>query len=889
MAVDASNILSSASARIKRTEAYAEKVRKMFAQTVNEILALNKTMPKLDEGAMFSFDGESKKKQQEVERLLRQLHSATTAAIKQGITLEWDKANEECDKLVSSAFGKAFLSSSMFSAWTQRNESAMQAFINRSEKGLNLSDRVWQSVRQLRDEMEVAITVGIGEGQSAASMSRKVRQYLNDPDLMFRRFRYKDESGEWRLKWKKRIKDEKTGKYKWIDYDKGSYQDDWTGKGYYKSAAQNAMRVTRTETNIAYRRADNERWAQMDFVLGQRVQLSRSHPRKDICDKLQGDYPKEFVFDGWHPQCFCFVTPILVDEEEMVKCNEAFLKGEKYTPQGKQVTEYPEAFKSWVKDHAEDIAKARQKGTEPYFIRNNKDIIDNILNPKPKELTTLEKAEIRHNSRTPEQIADIKARAAERQKKHALIKKTADNVLKVAKGYGEVDYAKLEQYISEGNLTAMRTEAKAVAHSVSAMKKQEAALSSLIPDAHSWHQQFTMAELQDVYAAVEKKMQTISALSSLEAQAKALSKEINYVADPTYLKPHKQYSTWKVSQDAYLKQLASVNNKIALQEIQKELAAVSAWSKQHTQSKKVAALLADAESAIANGEDLAAIKNKAALATAEYQKRLAEQARRDAKKATAGTSFGADAYTKSRKNKAKYFKKAKDANDYFYDSATEYYKTATDAEKEAFAGYTAGSAYITEPLRAINGHYYYDWRGTKGTIIKKHIDEMTKALSRCTFKDDIWIKRDDASWQVEYAFGIKDLSAFKGNPNALVGKIGTDNSFWSCGDCRETRFTATGRKDVIYNIYCPKGTQGVYAHPFSSCGAYGKNWDGVQKCSVSAFDENEIILQRGIKYRITKAEYDANKDQWYLDIEILSQKPLDYDLENSGGWYCKFK
>ena len=54
-----------------------------------------------------------------------------------------------------------------------------------------------------------------------------------------------------------------------------------------------SMRVARSETNIAYRRADNERWQQMDFVLGQRIQLSKNHPKKDICDKLAGDYPKD--------------------------------------------------------------------------------------------------------------------------------------------------------------------------------------------------------------------------------------------------------------------------------------------------------------------------------------------------------------------------------------------------------------------------------------------------------------------------------------------------------------------------------------------------------------------------------------------------------------------
>lgn len=85
---------------------------------------------------------------------------------------------------------------------------------------------------------------------------------------------------------------------------------------------------------------------------------------------------------GSHPQCFCFVTPVLVDEDEMLKMNEAFMQGEKYTPNGERITEYPAEFKKWVKAHKADIAKARSKGTEPYFIRNNADVIEGILKPK---------------------------------------------------------------------------------------------------------------------------------------------------------------------------------------------------------------------------------------------------------------------------------------------------------------------------------------------------------------------------------------------------------------------------------------------------------------------------------------------------------------------------
>ena len=134
--------------RIQRTEAYAEKVRQLFAATVNEILALNKSVPTLDEGVMYSFDGDNmriKRKSRHCSgnciRRLRQLS-------KKGITLEWEKANDACDKLISSCFGKEVLSSPEFSAWNNRNMAAMNAFANRTENGLNLSKRIWQSVQQ---------------------------------------------------------------------------------------------------------------------------------------------------------------------------------------------------------------------------------------------------------------------------------------------------------------------------------------------------------------------------------------------------------------------------------------------------------------------------------------------------------------------------------------------------------------------------------------------------------------------------------------------------------------------------------------------------------------------------------------------------------------------
>lgn len=831
--------------RIQRTEAYTEKVRQLFAATVNEILALNKSVPTLDEGVMYSFDGDNVRIQKKVEELLRQLHSTTTTAIKKGISLEWDKANDACDKLISSCFGKEVLSSPEFSAWNNRNTEAMNAFINRTENGLDLSKRIWKSVQQLRDEMEIAMTVAIGEGDSAQSISRKVRQYLNDPDLMFRRFRFKkgeDEHGKpiYGRKWKKRIKEEKTGKYRWIDYERSDYK---TGPGVYKSSAKNAMRVARSETNIAYRRADNERWQQMDFVLGQRIQLSKNHPKKDICDKLVGDYPKDFVFDGFHVQCFCFATPILIDEDEMAKVTEAFLKGEKYTPEGTQITEYPANFKNWVRENKENILASRNRGTEPYFIRNNSAAIDEILNPKPKELTIAEKAALRHEARTPEQEAAIRNAWAERQKKHQQIKTAANNIVKVAGDYGEVDYSTLQKYIDAGDLSAMQTETKKVAQAILAAKKAEQALSDLIPNAHTWHQQFTMAELQGVYNAVKSKIDGWADLS-LEQQAKKLHFEAYDFLGGNMKGVQQKYATWKVSQEAYIKKLDAVNYKIAIKQITEELDTVKQWSAEHPKSLNVAKLLSDAEQAVNSNAELSVIKSKTSLAVAEYQKRLAEQARRDAKKGLTMKASTLPNISKEEIDRLLSLYESEtfeDADNRLRRYTEQIWATLTKEERIILTKYTQTYSYLNEPLRGMS---YYGVRAREE--FERDLPLLTKALEKFSMPQNTVVRRGVGNFEInELGYGLGELK---------VGDVFVDKGFLSTAIHRSGGFSNS------YNlvIVVPKGAKGVYAEPFSHYTDYnkfeydGEIWDG--KSVEEVRSEKEWIGQRGSQFRVLKKQ-----------------------------------
>lgn len=528
---------SKAKARIARTEGYADSVRRMFNATVNEILALQKTFPKTEDGIMYSFDGDTEKVRKKVEGLLRKLHSSSYAAITKGIKAEWEIANKECDDLIRQTFGSGLLKSEMFRSWTSHNVSAMNAFINRSDNGMNLSDRVWNSCRQLRDEMEIALTVGIGAGNSADVMSRTVRQCLNDPDLMFRRFRYKkgeDADGNpiWGRKWKKRVMDPLTGKTRFIDYDRDSYIPKGAGgnsRGVYKSAYKNAMRVARTETNMAYRRSDYERWNKMDFVRGIHIELSNQHPVTDICDAMQGDYPKNFYFSGWHPHCFCYATPILAAPEEMEKVAEEFIQGRKYVPRGEQIKDTPQSFKDWVTANSERIRNAASK---PYWVKDNPRYVDGD-NGLP---VTMDEEEIRR--KTIQEIADqrhanrdddaIRKAWRERQERYERIQQVADSVMMYSDPYEEVDASLLLKLSERRQYGKMWEEAKNVARQIADVKKRIRALKDIFPNAENLYFQYGLADLERAHAAITNGLNYVNTLTDLKKQESYLVMQVAY-------------------------------------------------------------------------------------------------------------------------------------------------------------------------------------------------------------------------------------------------------------------------------------------------------------------------------------------------------------------------
>lgn len=285
----------------------------------------------------------------EMEALMQDLGSSLQANIEDGDQESWTLSNTKNDAMVDSIIGKKHLPKKVVQAWKHPHLEALNAFIARKEAGMNLSRRVWNLTQQFKSEMELSLELGMGEGKSAAALSRDVRKYLVEPNKLFRRVR--DKSGALRL-----------------SKAAAAYHP---GQGVYRSSYKNALRMTATENNIAYRTADHNRWQALPFVIGIEIHISNNHPTEDICDLFDGKrFPKDFKFTGWHPWCRCYAVSVLASQEEMDAYTTAIMNGEdvshwKFTG---QVEKMPKEFDKWMKDNQQRIASAKNM---PYFIKDN--------------------------------------------------------------------------------------------------------------------------------------------------------------------------------------------------------------------------------------------------------------------------------------------------------------------------------------------------------------------------------------------------------------------------------------------------------------------------------------------------------------------------------------
>lgn len=331
---------------------FQDKHLRLFDKVTNDIAKLA-TDPTVRLSKAFKFNKTTDNK---ISNIITEFHDKSLELNEYEIAQSWNISGVKNDAIVTEYLtGLTAVKGLNKAAYFLPNTKALEAFIGREHGGETLSNRVWKVANDLRAEMEIHLGIGITNGDSAAVISRRVRQYLNDPEALFRRVR--DKNGN-------------------LIASKAMIANK-PGTGVYNSAYKNAMRLTRTETNMAYLASDNLRWSQLDMVIGVRVSLSSSHPHynyPEICEVCAGVYPKFFKFIGWHPLCLCNATPELMPEKDFM----SYLRGDTETLTANQIIAMPENFKSFLMDKSENIL-SKDADKRPYWFRDNIKIINKII------------------------------------------------------------------------------------------------------------------------------------------------------------------------------------------------------------------------------------------------------------------------------------------------------------------------------------------------------------------------------------------------------------------------------------------------------------------------------------------------------------------------------
>lgn len=182
----------------------------------------------------------------------------------------------------------------------------------------------------------------------------------------------------------------------------------------------------------------------------------------------------------------------------------------------------------------------------------------------------------------------------------------------------------------------------------------------------------------------------------------------------------------------------------------------------------------------------------------------------------------------------------------------------TKSQKTVLTRYT-GNYY-----REMNHALRYGEFNPKGRKkVDKAIKEATEAIRQSVLEDDVHARRGVAPGLFMRMVGLpQDTRITRDIADSLIGKVAKDDAFMSCGAA-----SGTGFSGLNLEIDIPKGSQAIFAEPFSNFGRTPKYdvgdggepiWDGKTETN-STGGECEILLQRGSHFRIDGFDWDGDR------------------------------
>ena len=170
------------------------------------------------------------------------------------------------------------------SMWGRINNSAMEFLYRFQPEGITFSKMIWKITAEAERAIRRAVAMATLEGWSSGELSRSIRGFLNEPNMLFRRVR-------------------KDGQLVLSRAARGYHP----GQGVYRSSYKNAMRLARTELARAYSEGTLRYGQTKPWIDGSIWRIGSGNPCPH-CEDLAGTFFPKGSEEGipLHPNCMCY-------------------------------------------------------------------------------------------------------------------------------------------------------------------------------------------------------------------------------------------------------------------------------------------------------------------------------------------------------------------------------------------------------------------------------------------------------------------------------------------------------------------------------------------------------------------------------------------------------
>ena len=167
---------------------YNKRLGRLYSDYVKKLTSLGYGEDVLEDDALFNFDNFPQLKAR-LNDIFNDYYQNSLLCYKSGITDGVALAYNHDEMVIG---GYSVLTDKAIRV--ARDTAAATFIANRlkTKNGLNLAQTVWNYCQQTKSEFEMAmsntIADGIKQGSSAEEIGKSIRRYLNDPDMMYRRY-----------------------------------------------------------------------------------------------------------------------------------------------------------------------------------------------------------------------------------------------------------------------------------------------------------------------------------------------------------------------------------------------------------------------------------------------------------------------------------------------------------------------------------------------------------------------------------------------------------------------------------------------------------------------------------------------------------------------------